>query len=296
MKYSISLNKNKHGIEFFRKIFYNIFFTLNFERIKKRNFLIVDLNYKKITKKKYLSPETLFIHKIYNIGMKMHFFTKNKKKINRNGFIDRILSIWAKLVMFYIFFKKNKNITNFFSLFIKFHTNCKHQTKRIFKFSFNFMTKIFRISFEESANEIKFIFNIDFVKTIFLQNLVLRNCWVISNFSFSCFLKYCKSYVFASYNSMTKCKKFLKHQIKYDFTDFKYDKHEYDFFHIKRNTIKYSLNVPIKNLEIFPNKYKLNEYYLKWKKKNVLESTFFYKNYSKARFKKNSYFYKILFY
>jgi len=259
-------------LNFLEKYFTTYFLKLNFEKVKKRNFFIIDSNYKKITKKKHLSFEVFFIYRIYNIGIKIHpFIIKNKNKKNRNTNLDEILDLWAKLFMYFVLFKKEKKKIDLFSLFIKFYTNHKHKKKRVLRFSFNFMIKIFHISFEESANEIKFIFNIDFVKAIFLQNLILRNCWVVSNFSFGCFLEYCKNYVLACYNSMTKCKTFFKkHQIEYNSNGFfRYDKHEYDFFHIKKNTIGYNLNTIAGNLEIFSNKYKSksNEYCLKWKKK-----------------------------
>jgi hypothetical protein len=110
-----------------------------------------------------------------------------------------------------IFTNKKFHINNInVSIFFRFHLCNKYKKKQNSRFPSYSIYEESDIIFEETADKLKFLLDINFVQKFLFQNSFLGSCLINIKSSFNKMLKFWKLYVTSCYNSMIKNRKIFK--------------------------------------------------------------------------------------
>jgi hypothetical protein len=210
---TISNNKKIKLLNLIKKMIINSFLSKKsiLNKYKKKFFLLFNNRTKNLMKNFY-KFDICFIYKILIIGLKINPALANiKVKFNQHIFKKISIQMLTNIKLFQ--FRKFINISSFLRFNFSKIRNIK-QKNRFYSYSISKSPEIF---FEETADEIKFVFNTKFIKLFLFLNLALGRCWLMLKSSFIKILNFWKTYVNSCYNLMTRCKKnFELNQYKYD--------------------------------------------------------------------------------
>nr|UXY87123.1 hypothetical protein 1634Bnrm1_p083 [Cryptomonas sp.] len=146
-----------------------------------------------------------FISRIFIAGLKFNPIISKKTniqnipKFKKNFIINLIHQIKTNQKII----QKNGDILQLVRSF-NLNLNIK---KKVLKFPIYSIDKELDIIFEETADELKFLLNIKFVKLSLAQSSVLGRCWITFRTSLVKTIKFWKSYITSCYNLMTRFKK-----------------------------------------------------------------------------------------
>ena len=241
MNYFILSKKNDNKFfEFIKKTFYKSNKIKNnfLDKYKKCYYFFSFFKIKNLIKI-FWKNDIYFAYRILIIGLKLNpiWFNKNVS-IEINKFSQNNLKNTC-IQMFVIknFSKKNDFIN--VSTFIRFYMSNTKKKKQKLRFPRFTISKSNDFFFEETADEIKFTFNTNFIQLSLSYNQALGSCWLILKYSFVKILNFWKTYINSCYNQMTRCKKnFEINQYKKSSNSYKilYDQKilEFEFFYLKK--------------------------------------------------------------
>nr|UXY87611.1 hypothetical protein CcurKRNrm1_p081 [Cryptomonas curvata] len=201
-----------------QKIFQNLNISRKyfFSKYKKNSCLVFHYRFKNLVKNLW-EIDIFFLYKFLVISLKLKPILTNVK-IKISHYIFKTVSI-QMFVITKIF--KNQQFINVPS-FLRFYFNRIRNIKHKIRFHSYSICKLPDIFFEETADEIKFIFNTNFIRLFLSLNSGLGRCWLMLKFSFFKILNFWKIYVNSCYNLLTRCKKIFEiNQYKDDNNVFK---------------------------------------------------------------------------
>jgi hypothetical protein len=250
-------------------------------------YFLFDFRCKKLIKF-FCEINMCFTYKLFVIGLKLTPILERKKNRNKN-FKFNCECFKNTCIQLVIIKRQFKHIEfTIASLFMRFYINSIKNIKQTTRFPGYSMFKALDVIFEETADELKFILNTDFIQLSLFQNMALGRCWLTLRSSFDKILKFWKIYITSCYNLMTRCKKnFELNQYPKNHTTsnvhFIQKILDFEFFCLKKfNNIDFSLN----SLLIAENK------------KNLVFDFSFNKTYVQSEFEtirwRNRFFKKIL--
>nr|UXY88109.1 hypothetical protein Cry52Nrm1_p085 [Cryptomonas curvata] len=206
-----------------------------------------DFRYKKLIKFCW-EIDIYFTYKLFVFGLKLRPIIEKKKNKNKNFKFNReyFKNTCIQLTIIKKQFEPIEFITT--SLFMRYYISNIKNIKQTIRFPRYSMFKALEVVFEETADELKFILNTDFIQLSLSQNMALGRCWLTLRSSFDRILKFWKIYITSCYNLMTRCKKtFEINQYQKNHTKsniYCLEKIlDVEFFYLKKlNNIDFSLN------------------------------------------------------
>jgi hypothetical protein len=210
-------------------------------------YFLFDFRYKKLVKF-FWEIDINFTYKLFVLGLKLRPIVEKKKNKNKNFKFNReyFKNECIQLTNIKKQFEPIEFITT--SSFMRYYMSNIKNIKQTIRFPGYSMFKAFDVIFEETADELKFILNTDFIQLSLSQNMAVGRCWLTLRSSFDKILKFWKIYITSCYNLMTRCKKtFELNQYKKNHTAANIYCTEkildFEFFYLKKlNNIDFSLN------------------------------------------------------
>ena len=202
----VSCKKSIRFLNLIKKIFQNSNTDKKHLLNKYRKiFSLILYNKIKNMMKNLYKVDICFLYKILIIGLKLNPILTNIK-IKFSQVILKTISIQMFII---IKFFQNKNL-NKASVLLRFYFSKIKNIKHKIRFHTHSISKLPEIFFEETADEIKFIFNTNFIQIFLSLNLALGGCLLVLKSSFFKILNFWKIYVNSCYNLMTRCNKIFE--------------------------------------------------------------------------------------